>query len=353
MVLNQGVSSKAPLALWISPVAEIGGVGRHFIDVASAGIPNFALAFLVPEGALAQALRAKGATVYVGDFGVDNGLLASARAVSSLAKKLGPAVVHSHLAYADIALAASRLPRGTVRISSEHGIAAPDIYQSGLRAAVMKQVHHLRTARFASIIAVSKSTAEVMQRNWKPLAPVTLIYNGVDAPVKSGARPKHLTVLSLARLSHEKRIGALISGFAALLEQRPDARLVIAGAGPDEGDLRDQVRNLAIADSVTFAGFVDAAQALDNASVLVQLSKWENCSYSLLDAKVRGLGIVATAVGGNPEIVEQASLLDSLEPQAIAAAIIAQEAGNAATKWLSVAEMCTLISAHYTEVVSR
>lgn len=353
MVLTAKDETSKPLSLWVTPVSDIGGVGRHFLDVASTGLPGFRLAFLVPEGPLAEELRGRGAAVQTAKFGESASLLESIASLRGAVKALGPSLVHTHLAFADIVSALTPLPRGVVRVSTEHGIAAPDIYQSGLKAKLMKQVHHFRTSRFASIIAVSRSTQDVMARNWKPLAPVKLIYNGV-ARTDSGFKPQpHLTVLSLARLSHEKQIHKLIDGFSALLKLRPDARLVIGGIGPDEVSLKQQVESLGISQSVSFPGFVDAQNAMNNADVLVQLSKWENCSYSLLDAKVRGLGIVATRVGGNPEIVNEDSLIDSLEAYDIAQAIVRQARGNTDTKWATVEEMCIQTAQHYMEVLAR
>ena len=62
--------------------------------------------------------------------------------------------------------------------------------------------------------------------------------------------------------------------------------------------------------SVTFSGFVNPIEAMGRSDMIVQLSVWENCSYTLLDAKAAGLKTVATAVGGNPEILGADELVD-------------------------------------------
>ena len=61
---------------------------------------------------------------------------------------------------------------------------------------------------------------------------------------------------------------------------------------------------------MTFSGFVNPIEAMGRSDMIVQLSVWENCSYTLLDAKAAGLKTVATAVGGNPEILNADELVD-------------------------------------------
>ena len=53
---------------------------------------------------------------------------------------------------------------------------------------------------------------------------------------------------------------------------------------------------------------------MGRSDMVVQLSVWENCSYTLLDAKSAGLKVVATAVGGNPEVVSARELVERSSP---------------------------------------
>ena len=106
----------------------------------------------------------------------------------------------------------------------------------------------------------------------------------------------------------------LIDAFARLHEHYPKARLEIAGDGELSAALREQAQRLNLGDSVTFSGFVDPHQAMGRSDMMVQLSVWENCSYTLLDAKSAGLKVVATAVGGNPEVVSARELVERSSP---------------------------------------
>jgi glycosyltransferase involved in cell wall biosynthesis len=342
----------APTALWVVPVSDLAGVARHVLDVARAGVPGWRLVFLAPPGDLPDRLRALGAEVVEGPFGPDHGLRASVTTLRDVVRRQRPAIVHSHLAHADIvtALAVGRGPR---LVTTEHGIARDDVvyHRSSAKTRVMAAAHTARLRRFDAAIAVSRTTADAMVEKWHPRVPPVVIPNGVDvvpglAPVGSGLR-----VLSLARLSPEKRLPALVDGFAELHRTHPEARLTLAGTGPEEGALRSQVARLDLADAVSMPGFVDPDRAMAEHDVLAMLSVWENCSYALLDAAGRGMGVVASDVGGNPEILPSTSLVDAEDPRAVASALLTQGLDPAArpelSAWPTVADMCTRIAETY------
>jgi glycosyltransferase involved in cell wall biosynthesis len=346
-------ASPAPTALWVVPVSDLAGVARHVLDVARAGIPGWRLVVLAPPGALPERLRDLGATVVEAPFGPDHGLRASVASLRDVVRRERPAVVHSHLSYADIvvALASGRGPR---LVTTEHGIARDDVvyHRSGAKARVMAGVHTLRLRRFAAAIAVSRATADAMREKWHPRMPVTVVPNGVDA-IDHPRATSGLRILSLARLSPEKRLPALVDGFAELHRSRPEARLTLAGTGPEQDALAAQVERLGLGGVVTMPGFVDPEAAMAEHDVLAMLSVWENCSYALLDAAARGMGVVASDVGGNPEILASASLVDAGDTVAVAKALERQGL-DVTTRpglegWPGVDDMCARIATAYAD----
>ncbi len=346
-----------PLALWVVPVSNLAGVARHALDVAREGIPGWRLAFLAPPGDLPRELRALGADVIEGSFGPDHGLRASSAVLRDVVSRLRPEVVHSHLSYADIVVG---LAAGLVRgqrprlVTTEHGIARDDVvyHHSSLKARVMATAHTARLWRLDAAIAVSRATAEAMQDKWHPRREIVVIPNGVD-PVERASRAPGLRILSLARLAPEKRTTALIEGFARLVHEHPEATLTLAGTGEQEHVLRRQVDRLGLTRSVSLPGFVDPVSAMAEHDVLAMLSIWENCSYALLDAAIAGMGVVASNVGGNPEIVAPTSLVDATDATAVARALAVQGLDVASRPgldgWPSVAHMCARISDVYAE----
>ncbi|MDO4821738.1 MAG: glycosyltransferase [Rothia sp. (in: high G+C Gram-positive bacteria)] len=341
------VNSSQPVALHCVPVPEYGGVARHISDLAEAGLPGYHLVVLCPAGALAARLKEMGADVREADFGTGTGFAASLRTLDTLIDDLKPAIVHSHLAYADVVAAAAvnlRKARKLVRrgtyvptlFTTEHGIAGDDAVYHGTswRSLLMETVHRVRLWRTDGKIAVSQSTADQMKRKWGARG-VEVVYNGINAAETQQSVTSHrieaeegaLRVLSLARLAPEKGLDILVEAFAQVREQVPGAHLEVAGAGELKDALTQQVAELGLEDSVSFPGFVNPVEAMGRADVLVQLSVWENCSYTLLDAKAAGLAVVATAVGGNPEILDGSELVPSLNQmkREVAVATVAQK----------------------------
>jgi glycosyltransferase involved in cell wall biosynthesis len=350
----------------VVPVPDLGGVARHVLDVAAVGLPGWRLVVVCPEGPLAGKLREAGAAVVTGPFGPAAGFAASVKTLRKNISALRPAVVHAHLAYADVVAAVATVGTGAKYVTTEHGIAGDDaVYHgSAWKSRLMAAVHALRLRRASAVIAVAEATKWAMVHKWKPRQAVTVIPNGVDAdevtarirtaaPVSGtgGASRGGPRILSLARLSAEKRIPELLEAFARLRLTHPDATLTVAGDGPDRGALEAQARTLGLADSVAFPGFVDAGAAMSEADVVVQLSVWENCSYTLLDAVAAGLGVVATPVGGNPEILPERCLVEAEDAHAVASAIAAQLASDErpGSSWISRAEMARKTAGVYEE----
>ena len=361
------VNSNLPVALHCVPVPEFGGVARHISDLAEAGLPGYHLVILCPVGALSTRLKELGADVHEADFGTDAGFAASLRTLDTLIDDLKPAIVHSHLAYADVVAAAAvnlRKARKLVRrgtyiptlFTTEHGIAGDDAVYHGTswRSRLMETVHRVRLWGTDGKIAVSRSTADQMRRKWGARG-VEVVYNGIDVADTFDAIASHrveagegaLRVLSLSRLAPEKGLDILVESFARVREQVPGATLEIAGAGELRDALTRQMAELGLQEAMTFPGFVDPIEAMGRADVLVQLSVWENCSYTLLDAKAAGLNVVATAVGGNPEILGGSELVPSLNQMNRKAAVAAvaqkileaKKSSQEPLNWVSTTDM--------------
>ena len=142
-----------------------------------------------------------------------------------------------------------------------------------------------------------------------------------------GIESSEKVILAVGRLSKEKAQIDLIRAFGELRRTNPalKAKLVIAGDGPERAQLEAAARTLAIADQIVFAGQVaDMRAYYEIADLLVNASHSEGSPYVLLEAMAAGVPIVATAVGGVPEILtdgETALLVPPLDPRALAESI--------------------------------
>jgi len=319
-----------PTALWAVPVSDLGGVARHVLDATKAGVPGWRIVVLCPPGPLAQALMADSRPVVTGRFGPAHGLAPSVETLRHAQWVLQPRVVHSHLSYADVVAALCKPLRGTALVSTEHGIALDDLvyHRTRARARMKAAVHTARLRRFDAMIAVSEATRRAVVSKWRPRVPIHVIHNGVDRAGhraegrgSDGSALDGPRVASLSRLAPEKRIEHLIDAFAHVHGRRPQATLEIAGEGPLGRELRRRAAAAGIARAVRFHGHVEPRAFLDGVDVLAQLSVWENLSYSLLDALVAGVGVVASPVGGNVELLPARCLVDAADPVAVARAL--------------------------------
>ncbi|MBU2601259.1 MAG: glycosyltransferase [Actinobacteria bacterium] len=112
------------------------------------------------------------------------------------------------------------------------------------------------------------------------------------------------TIGTVTRLQRAKGVDVFLEMAAKIRERVHDARFVIVGDGPDEDVLQSQAERLGLADSCKFVGHSnDVAGHLARFDVFVLSSRYESHPLALLEAMAARLPVVATAVGGVPEIV--------------------------------------------------
>ncbi|MDU3750064.1 MAG: glycosyltransferase, partial [Cutibacterium avidum] len=88
--------------------------------------------------------------------------------------------------------------------------------------------------------------------------------------------------------------------------------------------LKTLAHRLGLDDKVSFPGFADPDEAMASHDVIVQPSKSDNCSYTLLDALAFGMGVAASPVGGNPEIIPPRCIAEADDAESLAKVAIRQ-----------------------------
>jgi glycosyltransferase involved in cell wall biosynthesis len=130
----------------------------------------------------------------------------------------------------------------------------------------------------------------------------------------------------VGRLSPEKGVDVLLRALAGVATKFPHVKLVIVGDGQERGRLQAQAMTLGIGDRVIFTGYTEAPGAyLVAADVVVMPSRSEGTANALLEAMALGRPIVATGVGGTPELIESGRsglLVPSESPQELGDAIL-------------------------------
>ena len=170
------------------------------------------------------------------------------------------------------------------------------------------------------IYAVSASLREHMVAEGYPADRVGVIHNGIEpgrapgelerqrARAALGIAGDTFVVGTAARLDPVKDLPTLITAFASLRQSEPRARLVIAGEGQERPHLERHIADLGLAADVSLLGHREDVRALmPGFDVYVNSSISEGISVTILEAMAACVPVVATNVGGNPEIVSDGS----------------------------------------------
>lgn len=155
-----------------------------------------------------------------------------------------------------------------------------------------------------AIIAASKSVAHQL-----PGRQVHVVYSGVTASERVGRMESNrggpVVIGTACRLIEAKGIRELVFAFADLNKEFPSLRLEVAGSGPEEEILFKAAQERGVAHGVTFLGWIDdLRQVLQTWDIFALPSYDEALPISILEAMAEALPVVATNVGGIPELVE-------------------------------------------------
>jgi glycosyltransferase involved in cell wall biosynthesis len=237
----------------------------------------------------------------------------------------GPDAVHAHGlragALTAVAVAFTRARRPGALIVTVHN--APPA--GGVTGAIYRGLEVIVARRADSVLCVSADLEERMRAAGARRVghAVVSVPSGSPGPVAGdvsaetraairaelGAAPDRPLVLAVGRLAAQKGFALLLDAAACWRDMHPVPLLVIVGEGPLEAELRGRAAALGVA--VRFAGHRgDVPALLAAADVFVLPSVWEGQALILQEALRAGMPIVATRVGGNPELAgEDAAVL--------------------------------------------
>ena len=215
--------------------------------------------------------------------------------------------VHNPFSYYLYGALAARAAGRTKIVNTIHATAMFDHPRFGRRGSALFWTAAMLSHGLVSVC----SEVDAFIRGRFRLAGVELfvVNNGIDlAPFLAvpARKPRDEVVFGVAgRMAPEKNHRVLIEAFALARRRHSRLRLRLLGAGRLEPELKQQVHNLGLSDSVEFCGFShDVAGFLRELDIYVLPSDFEGLPLSLLEAIASGLPVVATAVDGVPKIVQ-------------------------------------------------
>ena len=316
--------------LHILPNFGPGGAERLVVDLMEAmDRERFEVAAvsLFPEDGsiLEEEIREKGLKVFFLNkrLGPDPGIMAP---LYRLIRDFKPHVVHTHLYVLRYALLSILLCRVPGRVHTVHNVAQKEV------DAVGKWVHKV-AFRFCGVVpvSISEEVAATVRSLYGAHLDTPVIYNGIpttrfsiEAPASS--QREKLVLLHVGRFAPQKNHLLLIEGVARVLVKHPYIELWLVGDGPLRTEVERLVLEKKLQNHVRFMGLRrDIPELLAQADVFLLPSDWEGLPLVVLEAMAAGRPIVATRVGGVPELVEEGKtgfLVPPQAPDALAGAIL-------------------------------
>jgi len=211
-------------------------------------------------------------------------------------------LLHTHNAYPHFyGSLAARRAKIPATIHTRHGRRFGETLSERLQFAFASRISDY-------VVPVSDDTGERCKNiGWLPDRKIKRIWNGIDVDRFHFTGPANaLTAITVSRLSPEKDLVTMLEAVKFVVNQIPQFHLIIVGDGPERKTLEQKTATLNLESHVTFLGERnDIPDLLSQAGFYVSSSLTEGISLTLLEAMSVGLPVVTTAVGGNPEIVQQ------------------------------------------------
>jgi L-malate glycosyltransferase len=325
--------------MWLIKGLGIGGAER-LLELALPHVDTtryeYEVGYLLPwKNALVPAFEKAGIPV----FCLNQSKAYDARVVPNLVgllKERQVDLLHIHLPYTGIlGRVASRMAPVKAVVYTEHNLWERYHWLTG---AANRFTFGYNDAVIAVSDEVENSIRSRYRVNGKPK--LCTIPNGVDvdqlaldARDSQGVKPEfgipqdNRLVVHVANFTPKKRHEDLIRAARMVVDRDPQTSFLLVGQGPLEADIRAQARAQNLQDNVVFAGFrTDAPRIIAAADVFVLPSLYEGLPIAMLEAMALGRPVVASRVGGVPQVISDGIdgfLVDPLEPGQLAEKVLA------------------------------
>jgi glycosyltransferase involved in cell wall biosynthesis len=248
-------------------------------------------------------------------------------AVKELCRQHRPHVVHTHGCRPDLVDGGIAHSVDAASVTTVHGSTG-----GGARERLYESLQRRSFRWFDAVVAVSRPLAHQLVQSGVTAKRVHFVPNAWQSRHPPLSRENARDALGIAedafavgwsgRISHEKGLDVLIDAFASLPES--STYLSILGDGPEREELELRARRAGIAHRITWHGFVRDADAFATAfDVFALSSRTEGTPMVLFEAIAAGVPVIATRVGGVPEVIhpDEGVLVAPDNPLALASAI--------------------------------
>jgi glycosyltransferase involved in cell wall biosynthesis len=293
---------------------------------------HYEVAYRLPwKNALATQLRSAGIPVHCLEGGRGLGWLARLR---RLIRDHGIDLVHSHSPTVAVAVRAVG-PSGVRRVYTEH-----NVWERYHRLTYWANL--LTFPRSDHVFAVSNHVRDSIRYprtlRFLRMPPVETLYHGIDREAVAGwtsvdgvraelgIGPRVPVIGTVANFKTHKRLDRMLTAADLVRRRVPEARFVLVGQGPLEGEIRRLAHARGLDDTVVFTGFrSDAQRIAASFDVFTMSSEFEGLSIAVIEALALGKPSVVTDVGGLPEVVtdgREGFVVPASDPAALADRIV-------------------------------
>lgn len=295
-----------------------GGMKQHYVSLVK-GLKSVGFDVLAAcsfDKATMEELRDKGVEVYPLHLpGEVRPHLDAVKAVkiAHIIMKQGVDVLHCHGFKAGMVGRMGAILAGCPKVYTVHNFVLPLSHR--LKREMLFRMEKALAKRTEGIIAVSHALKLEMEKECGiPEGKINVIYNGISPPGGGGGQdvrrhlgigPDTVVIGSVARLIPSKGIQHLLDAIPLIKRFFKNVCFVIVGAGPYEDMLKVKAKALGIEDDVIFTGYITPIwDYLDAMDIFVLPTLSEGLGISVLEAMAFGKPVVASSVGGVPEIIE-------------------------------------------------
>lgn len=319
-----------------------GGVGLNLLMLARhMNKERFELSFAIPQDShFFDEIAKEGVTIF--PLQIDRNPLRLKNIIGffrlwKIIRETGCTIVHTHTSVGGIiGRLAARLNRTPLILWTIHGWAFDYPYGGSTRRKFFLMIEKYMDRFTDHYVAISENMKEVgVKAGITDNGKTDVIHHGIELKeysmqlIRNGMGIKNdgdIIIGTAGRLEPQKAVDALIRAVGLVKDRYPRIKLLIVGDGPLRGNLESLAGTLGMGDNIIFTGWKpDALDYIACMDIFCLSSLWEGFGIVLLEAMSMGKPIVATKVGGVPEIVMEGKggiLVSPRKPDELAAGIL-------------------------------
>jgi glycosyltransferase involved in cell wall biosynthesis len=222
-----------------------------------------------------------------------------------------PHVIHTHLYVLRYTILTTRVRRPPLAVHTVHNVASREVDWAGRILNRIAFRSWVRPVAVADVVARSLTAAYGLRS-------VTTIPNGIPVELyreprvgrsewrrREGISDSELVIVCIGRFAPQKHQRLLLEAFGLLGQTNRTCKLLFVGEGAQMAEIRESIARLRLRDHVRLLGRrSDIADVLAACDLVVQPSLWEGNPLSVMEAMAAGKAVVATSVGGVPDLID-------------------------------------------------